>query len=1215
MIRFVCAVLIALGLMASSAFAAHLGNRIVAPYLQNITVNFGRLTVANKGGVFADKLLQADTLNNPVASYSVSTNDTHGYWATRCGDGSWTSLPTNGTPTVVSNDCALGTLRHFVADGGFNYTVGDVLPMSNGVCLTVSGTTTDNNSDASGVISAFTFTGTPTQSAEGVGNTVIAASFAGCTYTVANPGASGFTATWVYIGQAQIAAPSTAGAAAGLGYVNTPVGCGGVTNPCKSDMAKATLSVTPTGANGMVGNTVTITINVFPDGGNTSDNNYLTANLFFQANSSVFGAPGQSSTLQNFRAAMLNCSTGASSACDATLAISTGATMSNQNVGPCCGVPYQMPWSNVNYDAATTIAGGTPSVTDSLTVEDAARVTGNAMIAATANHPAVNELDPNAGGTLGPATIDRITMSSSLTTTATSCNTSSTSIGMSGIEWVGLNVGGAPSLNYAVNSVYGILPQQACHMWFTDTYFYSPYTFDATGNISSYLAGGYYIGFEVGGALNHIYIDDTFYDGIGNCLADGITSSSGAAVVGVDVQVRDSTCAHYIVNALAPSVTPLQIVRWNNIDINSADSLILHPDDVQVNDAQGAAVGLLIKEIATYAANATSQSDGLFMGNCTLATVPQNRTIQGVIWTGNANGGVEQQCGDSTNGISSIQDGTYVPNYPNYPASTGGNPVWNVLTTNATNPTDGQVINIGLGCPALTDPGCRAVIATGTISGTTMTITAITSGVFVPSQLVSGSGITGSPYIVSQLTGTTGGIGAYQLSASETVSSAETIDAGEQVFTVTMKNTVSDNTHQVQIGATFQATMVNLATAWGISPQQGNCGGVAPTVMSAAYTAAQIAIGLSPVRICMTYPTGGISHILVDSAPVNGLIFFPMLSCPFTVGNADCTGTACLSGGCWFETQFFYSQNSFVDNNPLLQNSGQYFPQGPTLELANTFKTGATCSGTVNYCPNSGPDLFLIDKNFFWDGVQGNSTLTQSTTWFSTAAAITGLGLGGAFDMTTNNFIAGNDSNSFQPIASTGNSYNSTTGAAQITLQNAPQYLYTRYPGNKLLIPSTGLAGTGDYTAFQGSWTITSIVGNVISFNIGTGHGAITLTAGNVGNQAGTSTGIFVNDNGTTAPARFAAILPTTWTHMNAYQVCQTYAGTPGTQIINGVSVPTGILDPQPGGPLDPLGNETIAIGGITFDAIPKWNTGTGDIVCGMNDNYYPYYHLTLAGG
>lgn len=66
---------------------------------------------------------------------------------------------------------------------------------------------------------------------------------------------------------------------------------------------------------------------------------------------------------------------------------------------------------------------------------------------------------------------------------------------------------------------------------------------------------------------------------------------------------------------------------------------------------------------------------------------------------------------------------------------------------------------------------------TGTVSGTTMTISAMISGAFQVGQLVSSATMGTSRYIRRQLTGTAGGAGTYELSTSATVAVAETISA------------------------------------------------------------------------------------------------------------------------------------------------------------------------------------------------------------------------------------------------------------------------------------------------------------------------------------------------------------------------------------------------------------------------------------------------------
>lgn len=64
-----------------------------------------------------------------------------------------------------------------------------------------------------------------------------------------------------------------------------------------------------------------------------------------------------------------------------------------------------------------------------------------------------------------------------------------------------------------------------------------------------------------------------------------------------------------------------------------------------------------------------------------------------------------------------------------------------------------------------------SAVVTGSISSTTLTVTAVAAGALKPGQIISGTGVTAGTYILAQLTGTTGGTGTYTVSASQTVSS------------------------------------------------------------------------------------------------------------------------------------------------------------------------------------------------------------------------------------------------------------------------------------------------------------------------------------------------------------------------------------------------------------------------------------------------------------
>jgi len=73
-------------------------------------------------------------------------------------------------------------------------------------------------------------------------------------------------------------------------------------------------------------------------------------------------------------------------------------------------------------------------------------------------------------------------------------------------------------------------------------------------------------------------------------------------------------------------------------------------------------------------------------------------------------------------------------------------------------------------------------VVTGTIATTTLTVTGVTSGTIRPGLVISGGTITSGTTIVSQLTGTTGGVGTYTVSVSQTVTPAITISVGPRTM-------------------------------------------------------------------------------------------------------------------------------------------------------------------------------------------------------------------------------------------------------------------------------------------------------------------------------------------------------------------------------------------------------------------------------------------------
>ena len=79
-----------------------------------------------------------------------------------------------------------------------------------------------------------------------------------------------------------------------------------------------------------------------------------------------------------------------------------------------------------------------------------------------------------------------------------------------------------------------------------------------------------------------------------------------------------------------------------------------------------------------------------------------------------------------------------------------------------------QTINTALAATGITQASFTGAIAASSVN---LTVSAITSGTIAPGQQLVGTGVSAGTYIVSQTSGTTGGVGVYVVSVSQTVAS------------------------------------------------------------------------------------------------------------------------------------------------------------------------------------------------------------------------------------------------------------------------------------------------------------------------------------------------------------------------------------------------------------------------------------------------------------
>lgn len=105
-------------------------------------------------------------------------------------------------------------------------------------------------------------------------------------------------------------------------------------------------------------------------------------------------------------------------------------------------------------------------------------------------------------------------------------------------------------------------------------------------------------------------------------------------------------------------------------------------------------------------------------------------------------------------------------------------------------------------------------VCTASVALTTMTVTAVASGVLKPGMLLTGAGVTAGTRIVSQLTGTSGSTGTYTVDTSQTV--ASTTITGAHDLTVSIDGTPHTAASlNLSAAASFSAAATLIQTAIG----------------------------------------------------------------------------------------------------------------------------------------------------------------------------------------------------------------------------------------------------------------------------------------------------------------------------------------------------------------------------------------------------------------
>lgn len=149
-------------------------------------------------------------------------------------------------------------------------------------------------------------------------------------------------------------------------------------------------------------------------------------------------------------------------------------------------------------------------------------------------------------------------------------------------------------------------------------------------------------------------------------------------------------------------------------------------------------------------------------------------------------------------------------------------------------------------------PAVAITASTSTISGSTLTVATVSSGSIVPNAVLTGSGVAAGTTVLSQLTGTTGAAGTYQVSISQTTS-ATTITATNAAQGIMTLSAVASGT--VQVGQNVTGTGVTAGTT--VTGMISGTGTTGTYIVSASQTVSSESLSLGVASVDYDSVSGG----------------------------------------------------------------------------------------------------------------------------------------------------------------------------------------------------------------------------------------------------------------------------------------------------------------------------------------------------------------------
>ena len=351
---------------------------------------------------------------------------------------------------------------------------------------------------------------------------------------------------------------------------------------------------------------------------------------------------------------------------------------------------------------------------------------------------------------------------------------------------------------------------------------------------------------------------------------------------------------------------------------------------------------------------------------------------------------------------------------------------------------------------------------TGYIVDTTLTVTIVGSGGLAPKQFITGTGIASGTYIVSQTSGTTGGVGVYVVSIKKTVATVDspiTITGVASVLTLNYTSgTVAATVNGSISGATLTVVDVTVGTlaagqilsdaadpsyvltgTYIVSQTSGTTGGVGVYVVSQAqYLRAGMTITATSQGSEGTYtviaPVAANTFTVTDSfagtASGNVLIYdarTTTLNSSFT-----CAGSNGISG------QALISQGN--DRPPTWSGVS-------SIGTTTVSKLAVSSTGAFTAVYPNGTALLPVFLPRAWVSFTGTTTASLTGTWAVTGSTLC------TITLADHGYVNGNLS-SIDFVAGTGTL--ATDGMYVVTVLTANTYT---------VILATAISGTGAMTS------------------------------------------------------------------------------------------------------------------------------------------------------